>query len=134
MKTEHMCSIAFKDRHTQELKVAAGSSVAVPYTIVPLAVGKLPVEVMVVGRGLTGEDRIQKLLRVVVSSRTIRPGGRTKFYRNFDLCYQIEHLSYMIIKSLLSGDQMDGVQKTEVWSAVLNPTAEGGKDASVELH
>lgn len=22
---------------------------------------------------------------------------------------------------------MDGVQKTEVWSAVLNPTAEGGK-------
>uniref|UniRef100_H3CLD7 Complement component c3b, tandem duplicate 2 n=1 Tax=Tetraodon nigroviridis TaxID=99883 RepID=H3CLD7_TETNG len=87
MKTEHMCSIAFKDRHTQELKVAAGSSVAVPYTIVPLAVGKLPVEVMVVGRGLTGEDRIQKLLRVV----------------------------------------MDGVQKTEVWSAVLNPTAEGGK-------
>lgn len=70
MKTEHMCSIAFKDRHTQEVKVAAGSSVAVPYTIVPLAVGKLPVEVMVVGRGLTGEDRIQKLLRVVVSSRT----------------------------------------------------------------
>lgn len=69
MKTEQMCSIAFKDRHTQEVKVAAGSSVAVPYTIVPLAVGKLPVEVMVVGRGLTGEDRIQKLLRVVVSSR-----------------------------------------------------------------
>lgn len=70
MKTENMCSMAFKDRHTQEVKVAAGSSVAVPYTIVPLAVGKLPLEVMVVGRGLTGEDRIQKLLRVVVSSRT----------------------------------------------------------------
>ncbi|XP_029706634.1 complement C3-like [Takifugu rubripes] len=87
MKTEHMCSIAFKDRHTQEVKVAAGSSVAVPYTIVPLAVGKLPVEVMVVGRDLTGGDRIQKLLRVV----------------------------------------LDGVEKTEVWSAVLNPAAEGGK-------
>lgn len=70
MKTENMCSMAFKDRHTQEVKVAAGSSVAVLYTIVPLAVGKLPLEVMVVGRGLTGEDRIQKLLRVVVSSRT----------------------------------------------------------------
>lgn len=69
MKTEHMCSIAFKDRHTQEVRVAAGSTVAVPYTLVPLAVGKLPVEVMAVGRG-TGEDRIQKLLRVVVSSRT----------------------------------------------------------------
>lgn len=68
MKTEHMCSIAFKDRHTQEVRVAAGSTAAVPYTLVPLAVGKLPVEVMVVGRGgLTGEDRIQKLLRVVVS-------------------------------------------------------------------
>lgn len=79
MKTEHMCSIAFKDRHAQEVKVAAGSSVAVPYTIVPLAVGKLPVEVMVVGRGLTGEDRIQKLLRVVVSSRAVRSAGRTEF-------------------------------------------------------
>lgn len=73
MKTEHMCSIAFKDRHTQEVRVAAGSTVAVPYTLVPLAVGKLPVEVMAVGRGPTGvagEDRIQKPLRVVVSSRT----------------------------------------------------------------
>lgn len=70
MKTEQICSIAFKDRHTQQVKVAAGSSVAVAYTIMPLAVGKLPVEVMVVSRGLTGEDRIQKLLRVVVSLRT----------------------------------------------------------------
>ncbi|KAM7010094.1 complement C3-like [Tautogolabrus adspersus] len=86
MKTEGMCSIAFKDRHTQELTLAPGSSVMVPYTIVPLVVGKLPLEVMVVGRDSTGGDRIQKLLRVV----------------------------------------MDGVQKTEVWSAVLNPSAEGG--------
>nr|XP_046229928.1 complement C3-like isoform X2 [Scatophagus argus] len=86
MKTEQMCSIAFKDRHTQEVTVSAGSSVAVPYTIVPLAVGKLPLEVMVVGRDMMGGDRIQKFLRVV----------------------------------------LDGVQKTEVWSAVLNPSAEGG--------
>uniref|UniRef100_UPI0037E9C17B venom factor-like n=1 Tax=Semicossyphus pulcher TaxID=241346 RepID=UPI0037E9C17B len=86
MKTEGMCSIAFKDRHTQELTLAAGSSVVVPYTIVPLVVGKLPLEVMVVGRDMTGGDRIQKSLRVV----------------------------------------MDGVQKTEVFSAVLNPSAEGG--------
>ncbi|XP_065808700.1 complement C3 [Labrus bergylta] len=86
MKTEGMCSIAFKDRHTQELTLAPGSSVAVPYTIVPLVVGKLPLEVMVVGRDMTGGDRIQKHLRVV----------------------------------------MDGMQKTEVWSAVLNPSAEGG--------
>ncbi|XP_041641340.1 complement C3-like isoform X2 [Cheilinus undulatus] len=86
MKTEGMCSIAFKDRHTQELTLAPGSSVAVPYTIVPLVVGKLPLEVMVVGRDLMGGDRIQKFLRVV----------------------------------------MDGVQKTEVRSVVLNPSAEGG--------
>lgn len=67
MKTESMCSIAFKDRHTQEVKVPAGSSVMVPYTIVPLVVGKLPIEVMVAGRDMMGGDRIQKFLRVVVS-------------------------------------------------------------------
>ncbi|XP_029283155.1 LOW QUALITY PROTEIN: venom factor-like [Cottoperca gobio] len=86
MKTEGMCSIAFKKRHTQEVTLAAGSSVALPYTIVPLVVGELPLEVMVVDRDMMIGDRIQKPLRVV----------------------------------------MDGVQKTEVWSAVLNPSAEGG--------
>ncbi|XP_060943930.1 complement C3-like [Limanda limanda] len=86
MKTEDMCSIAFKDRHTQELTLPAGTSKAVPYTIVPLVVGKLPLEVMVVGRDMTGGDRIQKFLRVV----------------------------------------LEGVQKTEVQSSVLNPSAEGG--------
>ncbi|XP_043971703.1 complement C3-like isoform X2 [Gambusia affinis] len=86
MKTEGMCSVAFKDRHTQEVTVPAGASVAVPYTVVPLVVGNLPLEVMVVGRDLTGGDRIRKVLRVV----------------------------------------MEGVQKTEVWSAVLNPSSQGG--------
>ncbi|CAJ1052901.1 complement C3-like [Xyrichtys novacula] len=86
MKTEGMCSIAFKERHTQEVTLAPGASVAVPYTIVPLVVGRLPLEVMVVGRDMMGGDRVQKLLRVV----------------------------------------MDGVQKTEVFSVMLNPSAEGG--------
>ncbi|XP_054896874.1 ophiophagus venom factor-like [Poeciliopsis prolifica] len=86
MKTEGMCSVAFKDRHTQEVTLPAGSSVAVPYTVVPLVVGNLPLEVMVVGRDMTGGDRIRKSLRVV----------------------------------------MDGVQKTKVWSAVLNPSSQGG--------
>ncbi|KAM7394684.1 hypothetical protein PAMP_021470 [Pampus punctatissimus] len=86
MKTENMCSIAFKDRHTQEVTLPAGASVVVPYTIVPLVVGKLPLEVMVVGRDMMGGDRIQKFLRVV----------------------------------------LDGVQKTKVWSTMLNPSAEGG--------
>ncbi|XP_067441549.1 complement C3-like [Thunnus thynnus] len=85
MKTENMCSIAFKGRHTQEVTVSAGSSVVVPYTIIPQIVGKLPLEVMVVGRDIGG-DRIQKSLNVV----------------------------------------LEGVQKTEVWSVVLNPSAEGG--------
>ena len=67
VKTVGMCSIAFKKSHTQEVTVPAGSSVAVPYTIVPLVVGKLPLEVMVVARGTTAGDRIQKQLRVVVS-------------------------------------------------------------------
>ncbi len=66
MKTKDMCSVAFKDRHTQEVDLPAGSSIVVPYTIVPLVVGKLPLEVMVVGRD-TGGDRIQKSLNVVVS-------------------------------------------------------------------
>lgn len=67
MKTEQMCSVAFKERHTQKVVVPAGSSVMVPYTIVPLAVGKLPLEVIVYDRDMMGGDRIQKLLSVVVS-------------------------------------------------------------------
>uniref|UniRef100_A0A667WKL1 Complement component c3b, tandem duplicate 1 n=1 Tax=Myripristis murdjan TaxID=586833 RepID=A0A667WKL1_9TELE len=66
MKTEGMCSIAFNERHTQKVTVPAGSSVVVPYTIVPLVVGKLPVQVMVVAGDSMGQDRIQKTLRVVV--------------------------------------------------------------------
>ncbi|KAM9314887.1 venom factor-like [Pholidichthys leucotaenia] len=85
-KTDNMCSVAFKDRHTQELDVPARSSKVVPYTIVPLVVGKLPLEVMVLIGDLLGGDRIEKSLRVV----------------------------------------MEGVQKTEVKSFVLNPSAEGG--------
>ncbi|XP_053711085.1 complement C3-like isoform X2 [Synchiropus splendidus] len=86
MKTEGMCSVAFKDKHTQELALPAGSSKVVLYTIVPLVVGSLPIEVMVLARDLMGSDRIQKPLKVV----------------------------------------MDGVQKTAVWSVVLNPAAVGG--------
>ncbi|XP_037103939.1 complement C3-like isoform X2 [Syngnathus acus] len=89
MKTEGMCSVAFRERHTQEVTLAAGTSKAVAYTIMPLAVGRLPIEVMAVARDSMGGDRVQKLLRVV----------------------------------------MDGVQKTKVWSAVLNPAAEGGKQS-----
>lgn len=82
MKTEQMCSIAFKDRHTQEVALPAGSSVVVPYTIVPLAVGQLPLEVMVLGRDLTGSDRIQKFLRVVVSSS---PSGGEMTRRHLEI-------------------------------------------------
>lgn len=67
MKTKDMCSIAFKDAHTQELKVPAGSSVSVPYTVVPLVVGELPIEVTVAAGDMRGGDRIQKSLHVVVS-------------------------------------------------------------------
>lgn len=67
LKTDGICSIAFKDRHTQEVSLPASSSIVVPYTIVPLVVGKLPLEVMVAARDMMGGDRVQKLLRVVVS-------------------------------------------------------------------
>ncbi|XP_041838364.1 complement C3-like [Melanotaenia boesemani] len=86
MKTEGMCSIAFKDRHTQEMNLPAESSIAVPYTIVPFEVGKHPLEVMVAARDLMGADRVKKTLWVV----------------------------------------LDGVQKTEVWNTVLNPSIHGG--------
>ncbi|XP_061536079.1 complement C3b.1 [Phycodurus eques] len=89
MKTEDMCSVAFRERHTQEVTLPAGTSKAVPYTIMPLAVGRLPIEVMVVARDMMGGDRIRKLLWVV----------------------------------------MDGVQKTKVWSTILDPAAEGGKQS-----
>ncbi|XP_023276467.1 complement C3-like [Seriola lalandi dorsalis] len=85
-RTENMCSVAFRDRHTQEVDVPAGSSIAVPYTIMPLVVGKLPLQVIVLAGDEMGGDQVQKSLRVV----------------------------------------QEGVQKTEVFSAVLNPSAQGG--------
>ncbi|RVE75945.1 hypothetical protein OJAV_G00003930 [Oryzias javanicus] len=66
MKTEKMCSVAFKDKHTQEVTVPASSSVAVHYTIVPLEVGNLPLEVTAFAKGMMGSDRTQKFLRVVL--------------------------------------------------------------------
>ncbi|XP_056135701.1 complement component c3b, tandem duplicate 2 [Lampris incognitus] len=66
MQTENMCSVAFNQKHTQEVSLPAGSSSVVAYTIVPLVAGRLPVEVMVTSRDLMGSDRIQKQLRVVM--------------------------------------------------------------------
>lgn len=87
MQTEKMCSVAFRDKHKQEVSVPAGSSVVVPYTVVPQDVGELPIEVMVVTKDMNMmNDRIQKSLKVV----------------------------------------REGVQKTKVWSVVLDPSAEGG--------
>lgn len=86
MKTEHICSVAFRGKHVQDVSVPAGSSVVIPYTVAPLAVGQLPLEVMAVTQDMMGTDRIQKTLRVV----------------------------------------LEGVQKTQVQSVMLNPSAEGG--------
>ncbi|CAL8332854.1 unnamed protein product [Lota lota] len=66
MVTEGICSVAFSEKHTQEVDLPAGGTVVVPYTLVPLVVGKLPVQVMVVGRDMKGGDRIEKTLRVVL--------------------------------------------------------------------
>ena len=72
MVTEGICSVAFSERHTQEVDLPVGGTVVVPYTLVPLVVGKLPVEVMVVARGMMGGDRVKKMLRVVVSPFLLR--------------------------------------------------------------
>ncbi|KAJ0051248.1 hypothetical protein NL108_016549, partial [Boleophthalmus pectinirostris] len=85
-RTEQMCSVAFRDSFIQEVLVESGSSVVLPFTVVPLAVGHLPLEVIVVTKDMMMTDGVQKNLRVV----------------------------------------MEGVQKTKVWSVVLNPAAEGG--------
>ncbi|KAJ0051299.1 hypothetical protein NL108_018414, partial [Boleophthalmus pectinirostris] len=85
-RTEQMCSVAFRDSFVQEVLVESGSSVVLPFTVVPLAVGHLPLEVIVVTKDMMMTDGVQKNLRVV----------------------------------------MEGVQKTKVWSVVLNPAAEGG--------
>ncbi|XP_056441797.1 complement C3-like isoform X4 [Gadus chalcogrammus] len=66
MVTEGICSVAFSEQHTQEVDLPAGGTVVVPYTLVPLVVGKLPVQVMVLGRDLMGGDRVEKILRVVL--------------------------------------------------------------------
>lgn len=66
--TRGICSVAFGEEHTQEVDLPAGGSVVVPYTLVPLVVGRLPVQVVVLGRGVAaGGDNVRKMLWVVVS-------------------------------------------------------------------
>ncbi|KAG7258484.1 hypothetical protein CRUP_009086, partial [Coryphaenoides rupestris] len=65
--TRGICSVAFGEDHTQEVDLPAGGSVVVTYTLVPLVVGKLPVQVVVLGRGLAaGADNVRKMLWVVL--------------------------------------------------------------------
>ncbi|CAL8288544.1 unnamed protein product [Arctogadus glacialis] len=66
MVTEGICSVAFSEQHIQEVDLPAGGTVVVPYTLVPLVVGNLPVQVMVLGQDLMGGDRVEKILRVVL--------------------------------------------------------------------
>ena len=87
MVTEGICSVAFSEQHTQEVDLPAGGTVVVPYTLVPLVVGKLPVQVMVLGRDLMGGDRVEKILRVVVSHFLLQTFSR------FKLClFQVSNL------------------------------------------
>ncbi|KAK3509967.1 hypothetical protein QTP70_023783, partial [Hemibagrus guttatus] len=65
-KTEDMCSEAFTEDHKQEVFVKARSSVLIPYTVIPLRAGELPLQVTAVSRSFIGEDAIRKNLHVVV--------------------------------------------------------------------
>ncbi|KAF5897904.1 complement C3-like, partial [Clarias magur] len=65
-KTEDFCSVAFTEDHKQEVLVRARSSVLIPYTIIPLRVGKLSLQVTALSSSFIGQDAIRKNLRVVV--------------------------------------------------------------------
>ncbi|CAB1344448.1 unnamed protein product [Coregonus sp. 'balchen'] len=66
LKTEDMCSVAFNEKHTQEVKLKGSSSLVVPYTIIPLKAGEMILEVLAMARGFVGSDGVKKTLRVVV--------------------------------------------------------------------
>ncbi|XP_053085324.1 complement component c3b, tandem duplicate 2 [Pangasianodon hypophthalmus] len=89
-KTEDMCSVAYTEDHKQEVLVRARSSVLIPYTVIPLRAGELPLQVTAVSRSFIGQDAIRKNLRVVV----------------------------------------EGIQKMEVRSFVLNPAEKGDSDGN----
>uniref|UniRef100_W5L2G3 Complement component c3b, tandem duplicate 1 n=1 Tax=Astyanax mexicanus TaxID=7994 RepID=W5L2G3_ASTMX len=65
-KTEDICSVASTGRHVQQVIVKARSSVVLPYTIIPLKVGELPLQVTATARSFAGQDAIRKTLRVVL--------------------------------------------------------------------
>ncbi|KAJ0063846.1 hypothetical protein NL108_012536 [Boleophthalmus pectinirostris] len=64
-KTRDMCSVAFKRANTQRIRVQPKSSKVVPYTIVPLKAGKLPIEVSAYVKNMHN-DGITKTLNVVM--------------------------------------------------------------------
>ncbi|KAF4093330.1 hypothetical protein AMELA_G00000940 [Ameiurus melas] len=65
-KTEDMCSVAFTEDHKQEVLVQARSSVLIPYTVIPLRTGELPLQVTAVSHSFIGRDAVRKSLRVVL--------------------------------------------------------------------
>ncbi|TSK67244.1 Complement C3 [Bagarius yarrelli] len=65
-KTEDLCSVAFTEDHKQEVLIKASSSVLIPYTMIPLRSGELPLQVTAVSQSFIGQDAIRKTLRVVV--------------------------------------------------------------------
>ncbi|XP_058238339.1 complement C3-like isoform X2 [Hemibagrus wyckioides] len=109
-KTEDMCSVAFTKDHKQEVFVKARSSVLIPYTIIPLRAGELPLQVTAVSQSFTGQDAIRKSLRVVV-----------------------EGIQKMVVKSFVldptvkgdnNGNQLIKVDKAELSSVVPNSLPE----------
>ncbi|XP_053347640.1 complement C3-like [Clarias gariepinus] len=92
-KTQDICSVAFTEDNKQEVLVRARSSVLIPYTIIPLRAGELPLQVTAVS-SFIGQDAIRKNLRVVV----------------------------------------EGIQKMDVRSFVLNPADKGDSNGNQLIH
>ncbi|KAI5088909.1 complement component c3b, tandem duplicate 2 isoform X2 [Silurus meridionalis] len=89
-KMVNMCSVAYTEDHKQEVFVRAKSSVLIPYTVIPLKTGELPLQVTAVSHSFTGRDAVRKTLCVV----------------------------------------MEGIQKMDVRSFVLNPADKGDSEGN----
>ncbi|KAG7315486.1 hypothetical protein KOW79_021574 [Hemibagrus wyckioides] len=109
-KTEDMCSVAFTEDHKQEVFVKARSSVLIPYTVIPLRAGELPLQVTAVSRSFIGEDAIRKNLHVVVE------GIQRMYVRSFVL--------NPAEKGDNNGNQLIKVDKAELSSVVPNSLPE----------
>lgn len=126
-KTVDVCSVAFTEDHKQEVLVRARSSVLIPYTVIPLQAGDLPLQVTAVSRSFIGQDAIRKNLRVVVKlDLGILLLKLVCIWEMALICSQYYVWVVKMHKTVLGvWLQVEGIQKLDVRSFVLNPAEKG---------